>query len=226
MCRHRGARSRRSPGNRYVSPVVALPVLALLGIAAHAHKLDHPKRDLLLLQASEARVVVTLELDPGDPSVGAKAIFDRDSDGRLSPAEQDTLASFLARTAEEGVALSIAGERVPLSRTRVRPLGLDREVQDSAIVGVEVELVAALGALDSHRDLRFEDRTRDGKSHVLVEVRAADGLTLARPSQGVLAPDGRALTEVMVTAEVPLEVRLRGPSGGRWDGFLRWLGVR
>lgn len=200
--------------------------LLLAALPAAAHNLPHPKRDLLVVAADRATVFVSLELNPGDDSAEARALFDRDSDGRLSPAEQEMLVGFLARVAEQGVALSEGERPVALSRAAVRGIGLDREVADSAIVGVEVELRSPLAPLGAFRDLRFQDQTRGGKSHVLVEVRVAEGLTLARPNQGELSPDGRALQNAMVSREAHLEVRVRGPVQGRWDGFLRWLGVR
>lgn len=134
--------------------------------------------------------------------------------------------SFLTKVAEEGVALAADGAAAKLTRTAARPLGLDLSVNDSTSVGVELTFSAPLGPPAASRTILFQDKTRDGKSHVLVEVRAHEPLTLGSPSQGELSPDARVLADAMASAEVPLELRLRGPGGGAWDGLLRWLGVR
>ena len=93
----------------------ALAIVLAAG-AALAHELPHPKRDLLLVEPERVRLIVVHELNPGDDSVAARALFDRDSDGRLSPAEQDLIKGFLTRVAEEGVELFLDGEKLPLLR--------------------------------------------------------------------------------------------------------------
>lgn len=178
---------------------------------AHAHSFEHPKVLEIGLHASELVVSVRYDLSPGDESRLVRALFDRNTDGKLDSAEQQKLARYLERAAMLFFELRIQSEPGSLVRQSVSAHRVELPVEATQTMGVSMLYVATLpkvlpGAL---LEIEIIDRDKDSAKHVPVTVGLSDGWEVAFSSQGELHPVPRQIHRVKLQRGRPLVLRLR-----------------
>lgn len=176
---------RRGAGGGLVLALAA----GLLSQTALAHRLLYPKRNELVLRPRSVTATLRMSLDVDD-SQALRDRYDRDGDGRLSDAEAEAAASFLASRARRTLKLSVDDESLSMQTTSVSSGGLSRVPGAAPHVSVTVVLEAALPDQEELR-LGVSDRSDspiDG--NVPLNVRL-EGWTLVETSSGRAEPGER-----------------------------------
>jgi hypothetical protein len=202
-------RPRPLPSAFRRAPLVAVLLAALFGRggAALAHRFEHPK--IVEAEVRPDHVVIwwSYDVDPGEASRQLRALFDRDADGRLSPAEQSALTEYLVRTAGLFSELEVDGAPVTPERISTRPSRVELPTEASQSLGVRVELRLPLP--DRPRvELRWRDRDKDARRHVPLTLRLDPGWRVRLASQGELEPSTRTVRSVRLGPGRGLDLRL------------------
>ncbi len=181
--------------------------------AVSAHNLPHPKKDAFTLSANGVRAFVDYEVNPGPDAQAMRELFDRDSNGHLSPPEQELFTAYLVRTAT--LFLKVTADGVPLvfKQIRVVPDRVNDDVRSSALLAVTVELFAPWpgawphGWFSSGRRVIIEDRSKIRDEDVPAVVRVM-GVNITHTSQGEALPDG-AVGGVHLGEGAGLEIKVQ-----------------
>jgi hypothetical protein len=159
-----------------IKPVAAsvLLTMSLAGLAA-AHRLDEYLQATLIGVTREG-VDVEINLTPGVAVLPAvMAAIDRNSDGRISPEEEQAYAGEVLRDVE----LQVDGRPVPLRLIASRFPSI--QAMSQGLGTIRLNLRADAGG----HELRFENRHMRGVSVYLVNCLASrdDGLLVGRPER-------------------------------------------
>ena len=199
---------------RGVGLVVVVSV-AMLCIATEgfAHVFEHPKTLRLGIRGQRAYLSVSYDVDPGQDARRTRALFDRDTDGRLDPEERQRLEKGLERRARVWLRTERDGEPLDWTIKERKPHRFDRPTDDATTLGLallyEAELPKAPLTLTIH------DRERDKAKHVPLIVDLGPKWVVDFASQGELSADGARLSRVRLADGRPLVLRLRPSVGSR-----------
>lgn len=194
---------------RLASRGTAATALVAIGLAstppATAHRLLYPKRDSVVITAERIRASIQMALD-GEETRALRDRYDRDADGRLSDAEAEAAAQFLAGRARRDFRVEIDGRPLSLKTTGVSSGGLSRRPGAAPHASVTVLLEAPLPGGESFElaiadrssspldgavplDLRLEDWRAEAPPELRAEPGEREGVMLLR---GLRLETGRA----------------------------------
>jgi hypothetical protein len=184
-----------------------LPLL-LLGAAAVAHDVAHPRTAALRLSPLGISLRVDHEIAAGAAARALRQAFDRNHDGLLDPGEQEALVEHLARTALLRTRLLVDGAELELRRAAVRGEKIDQPASSTALLAVRIELRASWpsGSGDWLGRRRVSLKDEDPSGHVPVAV-SCEKCRISDASSGVW--EKAAGEERVLGANTPLEVVAR-----------------
>ena len=184
---------------------------ALTGAPAAAHTFEHPKNVRIEVRAQHMVITVGYDVDPGRPSQLLRGLFDRNSDGEIDATEQVALLRYLERTAMLFFSMTVAGEQAQLVRKAARAYRIDRPVDSTKSLGIQLRYHAPLSRPDGGRvlEVQVEDRDKDARKHVPLEAIVAPDWSIHLASQGEWEPAVRRLSRVRLDRTRPLQLGLR-----------------
>lgn len=181
--------------------------LLLFAVPALAHRFVHPKSLRVGVRSDRVLLSITYDVSPGREARQTRAVFDRNSDGRLDEKEQRALLRYLEQLATRWLEVSVDGARQTLKRTSVQGHQLDLPADAHQTLGASMLLTAPLprGSLK----LRIKDRDKDKKSHVPTVVDLAPQWQVQMSSQGELHPKARRLRRIRLAPGRALVLHLQ-----------------
>lgn len=194
--------------------VAAMLTCALPGGTALAHRFAHPKSLRLGVRDGRLLLAISFDVNPGRDALRTRALFDRDSDGRLEEAEQAKLRATLENQARLWLKTRLGTDPVDWRRREATGHRLDRPVSDDGTLGLSLLYEAPIGARDEI-SLTIEDKDRDASKHVPLTVDVGPGWRIERASQGEWHRAPRQLSRVALAKGRPLVLVLsRVPAPG------------
>lgn len=179
----------------------------LLAGSAEAHRFRHPKVLRLGIRGDKAFLTTTLDVNPGPEALRTRGLFDRDADGRLSADEQDKLESALQNMAWLFLKTRIGGRPAAWALRERVGHRLDKPATDDTTLGIALLHEAPLSG--DELVFEFEDRDKDKRDHVPLDVDVAEGWTVVLATQGEWYPEARQLRGIRLDPERTFRLVLR-----------------
>jgi hypothetical protein len=207
-----GIERRKASRSRAVAKAISrhLAIAALLSFSlpALAHQFIDPKHLRLAIQPERLLLSLTYDVSPGGDARLLRGLFDRDTDGKLSPAEQELLLGYLEEMATLWLSIRSGGKKLTLERLDRRGSGMDLPADATQTLGAAL-LYAAPLAPWTELEVTVADRDKDAQKRVPIVVDLGPDDSVMFANQGELQPRLGQIHRAWVGQDRPLVLRLR-----------------
>ncbi len=191
------------------------PLLLCAGLLApcqaEAHRFEHAKALRLGVKADRLYLSVSYDVNPGQDTLRTRALFDRDSDGKLNDREQALLMGSLEKMCWLWLDISVNGQALKWTRKERAGHRLKRPTTDGGGLGLSLLYEVALPT-GTGFTITILDRDKDKTKHVPMQVDFGPGVIVEAASQGEWQGPVRQIRGIALGKMRPLTLRLRRPA--------------
>lgn len=170
---------------------------------AEAHRFEHAKVLRLGVKSDRLYLSVSYDVNPGQDSLRTRALFDRNSDGKLDDREQELLMGSLEKMCWLWLKTAVDGQKLKWTRKERAGHRLNRPTSDGGGLGLSLLYEVALPEGPSFT-IEFNDRDKDKTKHVPMQVDFGPGLLLESATQGEWQGTARQLRSIALGRTRPL----------------------
>ena len=181
---------------------------------AHAHRNKYPKLLTVELRDASALVTVSYTISSGKEATLLRALYDRDSNGRLDGEEQERLTEYIERTAVMFLRMNINGELTRLVQRESNMQRLDSRADSRNAFRVQMRFALTVPKLKRGETFKLSitDRDKDALRQVPTVIDVGQSWSIVMASQGEYHPTTRQILDVQLAEDRNLELVIRrGP---------------
>lgn len=159
----------------------------------------------------ECFFTLSYDINPGQEASLLRALFDRDSNGKLDGEEQERLTGYLEKTAVMFLRVRINGQLAQLIQLDSSMHRVDTRVTASKAMGLHMRFSTELPKLKKGETLSMTivDRDKDDEKHVPTVVDVGTMWSVILSSQGEFHADIRQISRIKLKQDHPVKLILR-----------------
>jgi len=183
----------------------------LLSSVSDAHRLKYPKTLSVDFRDKKCLFTLTYNVNPGQDASLLRALFDRNSNGKLEGEEQERLTEYLERTAVMFLRVRINGELARLIQLESSMHRASSNVAASKAMGLQIRFSAEIPTLKEGGtlSLSISDRDKDDQKHVPTVVDVGKMWSVILSSQGEFHTAIRQISNIKLKLDQSLELKMR-----------------